>query len=140
MADQIKINCKIEITDLDGRYFDPAFFDPAFFDTGAHWIDVVPDARLAEPITVEYGIRGNTPTDRVANSGTAKFALDNSQMNTGLTLGWYSILNRAKRSGFDLNLPVRISLSSPQVNAASGYSAVILADSPQGYWRMDELT
>ena len=140
MADQIKINCKIEITDLDGRYFDPAFFDPAFFDTGAHWIDVVPDARLAEPITVEYGIRGNTPTDRVANSGTAKFALDNSQMNTGLTLGWYSILNRAKRSGFDLNLPVRISFSSPQVNAASGYSAVILADSPQGYWRMDELT
>jgi hypothetical protein len=93
-----------------------------FFLAGA-WIDVLGERDISaqQPIVCEYGIRGNTPTDRVANSGTLKFALNNSQFNSAQRLGYYSLLHANRRTGFDLNIPVRLQLMCPSVNGGEGY-------------------
>ncbi len=63
-------------------------------------------------IVCQYGIRGNTPNDRIADTGTLSFLLNNSQSNSAHLVGYYSPLNANVRSGFTFNAPVRWSLTS----------------------------
>lgn len=77
--------------------------------TAGAWTDVTADVR--PPVSVEYGIFGNGPTDRVAEPGTLTFTLDNSPLNSGALQGYYSPWHTNKRTGFDLDLIVRYSLS-----------------------------
>ena len=71
------------------------------------WTDVTADVRLAQPIRAIYGISGDGPTDRVAQTGTLAFSLDNSQANSGSLLGYYSPDHANARLGFDNGTPVR---------------------------------
>lgn len=73
---------------------------------GNGWTDVSADVRQAG-ITVQYGIDGNEPSDRVASAGTLQFALNNAAHNSGGVVGYYSPLHASKRSGFDYNIGVR---------------------------------
>lgn len=75
------------------------------------WTTVITDVRVSVPLVAQYGIKGGTPNDRIANSGTMDWALDNSASNSTATLGFYSLLNASKRAGFDLNIPVRLQIS-----------------------------
>ncbi len=77
------------------------------------WVDVFAstDVRGQVPIVCEYGIQGSTPADRIASTGRLTFALDNSTLNSGGVLGYYSPGNASKRTGFDFNIPVRWKLS-----------------------------
>lgn len=79
---------------------------------GSEWVEMIGDVRTAEPIVLEYGIRGSDPTDLVAEAGSLSFALNNGAWNSNGTEGWYSPLNAMKRGGFDFNIPVRLTLSS----------------------------
>lgn len=97
-----------------GGAFDPAYFDPAYFDVSG-WTDVTGDVRTQDLLVCEYGIVGNTPTDRIASTGRLSFSLDNSQANSEATIGLYSLLNANHRAGLDLNIPVRLVLSAPGV-------------------------
>src|SRR5262245_61904801 len=88
----VRVQCRLEFAMPADGYFDPAYFDPAYFDMADEWVDIFgqEDIRAQQPITCEYGIRGNTPIDRVARAGTLKLALDNSEFNSGRKLGYYS--------------------------------------------------
>lgn len=82
------------------------------------------DVLTKVPIVCEYGILGNTPSDRVASTGRLTFALDDSAQNEGGVLGWYSLLHVNRRtagpvanSDFRLNFPVVFALTCPEVDA-----------------------
>lgn len=74
---------------------------------GAGWTDVSADVRASSALSLEYGISGSDPTDRVASSGSLKFGLNNAATNSGATLGYYSPFHPNKRAGFDYNIGVR---------------------------------
>lgn len=86
----------------------------ALYNSGV-WTDVSADVRTG--VKLEYGLSEASPTSRVAGAGSLTFTLDNSASNSGGLLGYYSLLNTNKRSGFDLNIPVRYVL----VNGATSY-------------------
>ncbi len=77
------------------------------FYLGGSWVTVSTDVRASTAIVCSYGIQGGTPNDRVASAGSLTFSLNNSEYNSTSTLGLYSLLNAAKRSHYDLNVPVR---------------------------------
>lgn len=118
-----RVESRLEFAFAADGYFDPAYFDPAYFDMADEWTDILGqgDVRAQVPIQCEYGIRGNTPTDRVANAGTLRFALNNSEFNSIRQRGYYSLLRADRRHGFDLNVGVRWRLSCPQVNGGQAY-------------------
>lgn len=87
---------------------------------GAGWTALGTDI-AHDPITVKYGIEGSTPNDRVANAGKMTWSLRNSILNSGGALGYYSLLNASKRSGFALNNGVRLAISCPDVAGGTLY-------------------
>lgn len=76
--------------------------------TGA-WTNVSNDV-LAD-LSCTYGITGGGPTDRVASTGSFRFQLDNSASNSAGLVGYYSIGHPNCRSGFNLGVIVRLSLT-----------------------------
>lgn len=76
---------------------------------GNGWTDVSDDVRASGGLTVEYGIQGSEPSDRVGSPGVLRFGLNNAETNSAGTLGYYSPFNvPAKRAGFDFNIGVRL--------------------------------
>lgn len=78
--------------------------------TGA-WTDVTADVLVRQGVSLNYGINGAGPNDRVASTGVLNFALNNAQSNSGAKLGYYSPGHANARSGFDLGIGVRLSLA-----------------------------
>jgi hypothetical protein len=74
---------------------------------GMGWTDVTCDVRESSMVVCEYGINGNSPSDRIASTGTLTFDLDNGGRNP---IGWYSPMNPNRRPGFNLNIGVRYSV------------------------------
>ena len=75
---------------------------------GVNWTDVTADARASVDIAVQYGISGTGPADRVAQTGTLSFALDNSEHNSGGLIGYYAPGHANCRNGFEVGCPVRL--------------------------------
>ena len=73
------------------------------------WTDVSADV-LAD-LSCTYGISGGGPGDRVASSGTFRLQLDNSASNSAGKVGYYSLGHANCRSGFDLGVICRLSLT-----------------------------
>lgn len=73
------------------------------------WTDVSAD--VLSDLTATYGISGGGPTDRVASTGQMQFQLDNSAGNSAGLVGYYSLGHANARSGFDLGVIVRLSLT-----------------------------
>lgn len=73
---------------------------------GVTWTDVSAD--VLAPSVVNQGVLSSDPLQRVANSGTMTFMLNNSAANSAGLLGYYSPSHANCRSGFDVGLPVRI--------------------------------
>ena len=74
------------------------------------WTDVTADTRIHTPISFNYGIFGHGPLDRVAGDGTMQFALDNSESNSGATVGYYAPGHASARAGFELGISARITI------------------------------
>ncbi len=75
------------------------------------WVDVTNDVIISNNVTAQYGIRGSGANDRVASTGTLTFQLDNSVNNSGGVVGYYSPNNVNVRSGFNLGIGVRLSIT-----------------------------
>ena len=56
----------------------------------AGWTDVTADVLRAPGIVIRRGIDETRPDARVASTGTASFALNNSENNSTATVGYYS--------------------------------------------------
>lgn len=78
-------------------------------DFGSGWVDVSAD--VVSSITADWGIHGSAPKDRVATPGSLRFQLDNSTLNSGGLLGYYTPGHPNVRAGFDIRTPVRYVLS-----------------------------
>jgi len=89
--------------------------DRNVFDIGG-FADVLDDILSDPPILIEQGMRdGSDPRDRVADSGTIRFEMDNSAFNSAGTLGYYSPDSINKRFGFGLGTRVRVWLIKDSV-------------------------
>lgn len=93
-------------------------------------IDITADVDNAAPIQVNYGIAGNGPLDRIAQTGTMTFSLNNAANNSGGVLGYYSPGHANVRSGWDLGLLVKLKLTYDSVTyyKFSGNLVSILPD------------
>lgn len=79
-----------------------------FSGVGGAWTSVYADV-LGDPSpSLTYGINGNGPQDRVAETGTFTFALKNSAANSGGLIGYYSPGHANCRSGFEIGIRVRV--------------------------------
>src|SRR3990167_726312 len=75
--------------------------------TGA-WTDITGDVLSGPGITVSYGIHGVGPADRVADTGTMNFFLNNAQDNSAKLIGYYSPGHNNSRSGFTSGVGARM--------------------------------
>ena len=78
---------------------------------GGGWTALTADVHSAEPILWSYGIEGHALEDRVARPGELTFALNNSQYNSGAKLGYYSPDHANLRSGFQIGINIRFSVT-----------------------------
>lgn len=76
------------------------------------WTDVTADVLASVPIRFSYGIRGAGPEDRVADTGTLSFALNNSSHNSAHLVGYYSPHNANCRTGFTWGVETRVKFVS----------------------------
>jgi hypothetical protein len=90
---------------------------------GINWTDVTQDVLAESGIAVDYGISGHRPQDRVARIGTMKFKLNNSERNSASTLGYYTAGGPNCRSGFELNIPVRVKINAGVKYGEAKYGA-----------------
>ena len=74
-------------------------------------IDITADVDNNAPISVQYGITGNGPMDRIAATGTMTFSLNNAANNSGGVVGYYSPGHANVRTGWDLGLLVKLKLT-----------------------------
>ena len=82
-----------------------------FAGRGNGWTEVTAD--VLTPLRIGYGIRGAGPSDRTASAGSLTFALNNSELNSATTIGYYSPGGPASRPGWTLGVRVRASLRDP---------------------------
>lgn len=78
------------------------------------WVDMVAsgDVRDSQPIVIEYGINGSSPSDRIADSGRMSWTLDNSESNSAATLGYFSpLISGLRVNGYGFGVRTRFILS-----------------------------
>lgn len=81
---------------------------------GGGWTDLRAAGDVAQlGLTLQHGIAGSGPTDNVAGTGTASFALRNSTLNSGGLLGYYSPNHANVRSGWGLGIGCRVRIQDP---------------------------
>ena len=79
---------------------------------GGGWTDITGDTRIGvQAIEVQYGIGGSGPLDRIAETGTMSWAMDNSTGNSGGVQGYYSPGHTNARENWDLGIAVRLKLT-----------------------------
>lgn len=89
------------------------------------WTDITADVRaVPAPIELRVGIPGNSPSDRVATTGTLTFPLDNSARR--VAIGAYTPGHAHCRKGWRLGIPIRWSiLFGPRYYAFHGRLAEV---------------
>jgi len=85
-------------------YFDDYSIEAKF--DGVNWTDITPD--VIDEIVGSYGLSGDGLDERIAQSGSLKFTLNNGATNSGGLVGYYSPGHANCRSGFGVGLLVRI--------------------------------
>ncbi len=74
------------------------------------WTSVWVDVRIKDTVPFAYGIQGTDPLERIASTGQLSFMLDNED-NSGGLLGYYSPDHANARSGFDIGILARLSIT-----------------------------
>src|SRR5262245_56668163 len=95
-----------------------------FAGEGFGWTDVTGDLRASVPMTVERGIFGSGPLDRVASSGRWSFGLNNAINNSAGLEGYYSPGHPNARDGFDFGIRCRLTLTHTSPTATIVSSSV----------------
>lgn len=74
--------------------------------------DITADVLLGvQPIHGSYGIKGSGPLDRVGETGTLTFALNNTVSNSGGVQGYYTPDHANARTGWDIGVLVWVVLT-----------------------------
>lgn len=73
---------------------------------GGTWTEI-PDVQISSPIDISRGMSGTTQKDRVADTGSMKFVLNNAEDNSEGLLGLYSPNNANCLIGWRAGIPVR---------------------------------
>tara|TARA_Y100000310_G_scaffold98201_1_gene95920 strand:- start:14854 stop:16497 length:1644 start_codon:yes stop_codon:yes gene_type:complete len=95
---------------------DGIIFEAELGGANSGWTDLTADVDLgAEPIGIEYGIRGGGPLDRVASVGTMAWAMNNSARNSGGLLGYYTPGHTNARSGWEIGIAVRLKVTYNEI-------------------------
>jgi hypothetical protein len=93
---------------------------------GAGWTDITADTRIGvNPLTIDYGITGSGPLDRVATTGVMSWAMDNSTSNSGGVVGYYSPGHTNARAGWDIGIGVRCKLTYGGTDYYKGVGTLI---------------
>lgn len=79
-----------------------------FAGTAGAWTSIKADVISSRGIQWSYGIQGNGPLDRIAQTGQLVFSLDNSTLNSAGSVGYYSPDHASVRSGFAPGIGVRL--------------------------------
>ena len=74
---------------------------------GGAWVALTGDVILSNNLSIDYGIQGAGPLDRIATSGTCTFTLNNSVTNSGTANGYYTPGHTNQRSNWELGVPIR---------------------------------
>lgn len=77
------------------------------------WLSLTADVLRDAGISIQRGLDGGRPEDRVAQTGTCQFELRNDAKNSGSKLGYYSPDHTNVRSGWTLGAKVRVKLTDP---------------------------
>ena len=72
------------------------------------WTDISQDVLDSSPVTIQRGIPGTDPFQRMAGASTCTFRLDNSQQNSANKLGYYTPEHIYQRSGWGIDLPIKV--------------------------------
>lgn len=75
-------------------------------DGGVTWVEI-PDVLINSPISIDRGISGTTQKDRVSDTGSLSFRLNNAADNSDELLGLYSPNNVNCLEGWRVGIPVR---------------------------------
>jgi hypothetical protein len=79
---------------------------------GGTLTDITADTRIGvQPIEVSYGIQSSGPLDRVAETGTIVFALDNSSSNSTGNAGAYSPGHTNAIAGWDIGVDIILKIT-----------------------------
>ena len=73
--------------------------------------NITADTRGFQPLELEYGIRGSSPTDRVAGAGSLTFALNNSASNSAGEAGSYTPNHANAIAGWDLGSEIILKIT-----------------------------
>jgi hypothetical protein len=87
-------------------------------------VDLSADVLLDPGIACRYGIFGSSPSDRVADTGTLTFQLNNSQRNSASLIGYYTPGHANCRAGWDLGVKVSLQIIYGGVIYYKFYGAV----------------
>ena len=105
------------------------------------WTDLSADVNLgASPISLDYGIRGGGPTNRVAAVGTLSFVLKNSERSSGGVNGYYTPGHVNARSGWDLGVAIRLRIGYGGLWYYKFRGTLISIDPDAGLYRRRSVT
>lgn len=96
------------------------------------WSDIQADVLTETPITIFQGQRYGDPLDRVADGGTIKFVLNNSQSNSAGLVGYYSPDHSNKRTHYGLGTLVRVGIEKDAVVEWLAQGRIISIDPEPG--------
>ncbi len=91
-----------------GGVFVSVILEAELSGAGVAWTNISRDLRMSYGISLQRGIRGSGPLDRVAEPGSLRAALDNSTHNSARLLGYYSPGHPNCRRGFDVGIRMRL--------------------------------
>lgn len=96
------------------------------------WTDIQADVLTETPITIFQGQRYGDPLDRVADGGTIKFVLNNSQSNSAGITGYYSPDHADRQARLVLGVLVRVGIEKDSVIEWLAQGRIISIDPEPG--------
>lgn len=89
-----------------------------------YWTVKTADVQSVKGVRIDGGIRGLTPSNRLAGPGSMKFALDNSAGNSEASEGLYSPRHANALVGFDVGTRARLHIVNASTDYYEGYGKV----------------
>ena len=81
---------------------------PTDLEGARKWTDISEDVADVSPVAIVKGIQSPSPFVRIAGASTCTLHLDNSDLNSAKTLGYYTLEHPQQRPGWGLNIPLKV--------------------------------
>jgi len=117
----IEMELRVPLTDESGNILTD---ESGNILTAQGFTDVSADVLTAGDVVWTRGNNGRTIFDRVANIGTMRFTLNNSEANSAQTAGYYSPDHASVATAFNLNTRVRLTITENAVTHEEWYGTI----------------